>query len=106
MLLECWIPFRDFRRTKRLINPSERWSVFRAETGDWYVLLDVVREDESIVMRASLPGIGPNDIDVTIKEGVLTIKGEATSENEGSEEDYLLREQMTGRFHRSLRLPD
>ena len=89
-----------------MINHSERWFAFRAETGDWYASLDVVREDVNIVMRASLPGIGLNDIEVTIKEGVLTIKGEATSKNEGSEEDYLLRERRTGRFPRSLRLPD
>ena len=106
MVLQRWDPFRDFRRADRIINRGWRRPVLRAEAGYWSAPLDVVRGDESIVVQASLPGLSPDDIEVTIEDGVLTTKGETTSDSEESGEDYLLRERRAGKFHRSLRLPD
>ena len=106
MMLERWDPFRDFRRFDRIFNRVSRGPAARDGTVHAASPLDVVQEDDSIVVRASLPGIDPKDIDVTIEEGVLTIKGETRSETEENTEDYLLRERRAGRFHRRLRLPD
>ena len=66
----------------------------------------MVQKEDGIVVRASLPGIDPKDIDVTIEDGVLAIKGETSSETEESTDVYLLRERRAGRFDRRLKLPD
>ena len=70
------------------------------------VPLDVIAKRDNIVVRASMPGIDPKDIQLNIEEGVLTISAETSSEIEAKEESYLLRERRTGSYHRSLRLLD
>ena len=57
-------------------------------------------------MRASLPGVSPDNIQVSIEDNVLTIRGETASHFENTEGNYLMRERRSGSFHRSLRLPD
>ena len=56
--------------------------------------------------NASLPGVHPDDIQVTLEDGLLTIEGETGYEREEQKGDYLLRERRIGRFHRALRLPN
>ena len=105
-MLERWDSFRDLRRIDRVFNRVRRGPAVRGGTADSASPLDVVQEEDSIVVRASLPGIDPKDIDVTIEDGVLAIKGETSSETEESTEVYLLRERRAGRFDRRLKLPD
>ena len=71
----------------------------------WAAPVDVVREGEDLVVRVSLPGIGPDDIRVTLEDGVLTVRGETGKEPE-QERGYLTRERRTGSFYRAIRLPD
>ena len=66
----------------------------------------MVQEGDNIVVKASLPGVNPEDIDVSIENDVLMIKGHSREEREHREGDYLMRERHTGSFHRALRLPD
>ena len=70
--------------------------------------LDVSAEDDTIAVKASLPGVKPEDVSVNIEDGVLTIKGstESESQNGNGNGKYLMRERRYGSFHRSLRLPD
>ena len=70
------------------------------------VPLDVVQEGENIVVKASVPGVSPEDIDVSIENDVLTIKGQTKEEREHQEGNYLMRERRSGSFYRALRLPD
>ena len=102
MMLERWDPFRELRRMDRL------WRGFGIgrEIGGWAVPLDVVQEGDDIVVRASVPGVKPEDIKVTIEEDLLTIKAETEAEHEENNGNYLVRERRAGKFHRSLRLPD
>lgn len=76
----------------------------------WGIALDVVREGDDVVVRASLPGVRPGDVNVTIEENILTITGTTGSETESDQErgegTYLLRERRTGSFRRTLKLPD
>ncbi len=58
-----------------------------------------------LVVKAELPGIDPKDIDISLNEGVLTIKGEKKQEKEEKEEGYHLIERSYGSFTRSIRLP-
>ena len=68
--------------------------------------MDVVQDGDDLIVHASLPGVDPDDIQVTLEDGLLTIEGETGSESEEQKGDYLLRERRFGRFHRALRLPN
>ena len=72
----------------------------------WAAPLDVVADGDNFVVRASMPGVGPDNIQVSIEDNVLTIRGETAPHFESAEGSYLMRERRTGSFHRSLRLPD
>ena len=67
--------------------------------------MDVYEEGDNLVVEAHLPGIQPDDLDVHVEQGVLTISGKTESEQERKERNYLLREKRSGRFTRSLQLP-
>ena len=108
-MLARWDPFGEFRRMDRAM--SRLWPAFRP-TGivdghdSWAVPLDVAKEGDNLVVRASLPGVKPEDIQVTVEDGLLTIKGEYKAESEERKGEYLMREHRTGAFHRAIRLPD
>lgn len=70
------------------------------------VRFDVSETDDAVEMTAELPGIDEKDIDLSLSDGVLTIKGEKKSEKETEERDYHLSERRYGSFARSMRLPD
>ena len=80
---------------------NEEGSGFEA----WAAPLDVVADGDDFVVRASMPGVAPDNIQVSIEDNVLTIRGETASHFDSAEGSYLMRERRTGSFHRSLRLP-
>lgn len=67
--------------------------------------VDVYEEGDNLVVEAHVAGFKPEDLDVNVERGVLTISGQTKAEDERKERNYLVREQRTGRFSRSLRLP-
>jgi HSP20 family protein len=67
--------------------------------------LDVIEENNSIVVRASVPGFNPDEVDVQIHNGVLTIRAEHSEEKEEKGERYLRRERRWGSLVRSVALP-
>ena len=109
MLLQRWDPLFDFRRrhytTDRFVRGFPQ-AVNGGETKRWSIAVDAVEEDDKLVVRASLPGIAPEEIKITIEDGVLTIDGETKVDEEGKVGNYLIRERRTGAFHRAMRLPD
>ena len=78
MVLEHWGPFHDFRRIHGGLNRYRSglpaWDGSR-EPDTWAIPVDVVREGEEIVVHASLPGVDPDDIEVSVEDNILTIKG-------------------------------
>jgi len=64
--------------------------------------LDVIDRGDAYIVKASLPGVQKNDIDIEITDNVLTIKGTFNSETKNENERYLLQERRTGTFTRSL----
>ena len=108
MVLQRWDPFRDMLRMERSMD--RMWRGFRGHDGASVSMgtlpLDVLERGEDIVIRASLPGMDPNDINATLEGNVLTIKGETEAETEAKDAGYLLRERRTGAFERILRLPN
>jgi HSP20 family protein len=80
------------------------------ESGEWpefvdTLPLDVSETEDEYVVKASIPGIKPDDIEITYSGKTLTIKGEFKAEEEKDEVHYHLRERRYGAFARSLTLP-
>jgi HSP20 family protein len=71
----------------------------------WVPAMDLVETDDYLVLRADLPGVGRDDIQIEAKDGVLTVAGERRAEHEDKQEGYHRVERSFGRFSRSLELP-
>ncbi len=67
--------------------------------------LDMLDRKDEVILRADLPGLEHKDIEVTVEEGMLTIRGERKGEREAREEDFYCCERWAGSFERSLALP-
>ena len=87
----------------RLREQLEDVSVVNTE---WVPLVDVKEEKDHFVIRADIPGVDPKHIEVTMENGVLSIRGERTSESVEEREKYQRMERITGVFHRRFALPD
>lgn len=72
----------------------------------WAPATDVLSRDGDLVLRAELPGVKQDDVDVTLSNGVLTISGERRDEQEKKGAGYHSRELRYGSFSRSMRIPD
>ena len=109
MTLQRWDPFNELRQMQDTMNRIWKGYPGPAENGGfeaWAVPLDVVRKGDDIEVRASVPGVDPGDIQITVENDVLTINGQTASDTETAEGDFLMRERRSGSFHRALRLPD
>ena len=67
--------------------------------------VDVYETDEDVVVKASVPGVDPEELDISITGDTLTIKGETRAEEEVEEENYVYRERRYGAFSRSMTIP-
>ena len=81
-------------------------TLIRSSAKVWAPRVDVFTRDGTLVVRADLPGVDPGkDIDVSVRDGMLTIRGERKEESEVKEEKYVRRETSYGAFERAVRLP-
>lgn len=71
----------------------------------WIPSVDVVRNDESIVLRVDLPGIKPDEVKIAVENDVLTVSGQHEEKSEEQQEHFLRRERRYGSFSRSMSLP-
>jgi HSP20 family protein len=69
------------------------------------VPLDVADKGDAFLVRASLPGVKPDDVEVTVQGDVLTIRGESAAQEDKEEGSWLLREHRYGSFQRTITLP-
>jgi HSP20 family protein len=72
----------------------------------WAPAIDAVSEDGDLVIRAELPGVKLEDVDITLQDGVLTVSGERKAEREKEGSGYYVRERRHGSFRRSMSLPE
>ncbi|WP_227625094.1 Hsp20/alpha crystallin family protein [Fimbriimonas ginsengisoli] len=68
--------------------------------------VDITENDGKLYVRAAVPGIEPNELDIQIEKNVLTIRGEARAESTSQDEKVYRREVSYGSFGRSIRLPE
>jgi HSP20 family protein len=71
----------------------------------WNLPLDVVEKENEYVIRASIPGMNPDDLDISISDNVLTVRGQTRQADDVEEERYLMRERRYGSFTRSISFP-
>ncbi|MEM5948340.1 Hsp20/alpha crystallin family protein [Spirochaetia bacterium 38H-sp] len=68
--------------------------------------MDVVETDNEVIVSCDLPGVTEKDIDITLTNNVLTIKGEKKEEEEKKDKNYYRKESWSGAFQRTISLPD
>src|SRR5262245_5044708 len=109
MYLTHWEPFRNLMtlqdRMNRMVNdPMFRFSS-QNELGGWFPPVDIHEEPERIVLRAEIPGVGRDDLDVSVDNGTLTLRGEKKQEKEVATDNAFRVERFYGSFARSFVLP-
>ena len=85
---------------------STTWFNDESGVGGWKPVVDIYDDGDKIVVKAELPGVDKKDIDIALKERVLTLKGDRSYENEVKEASYYRKERIYGHFHRSFFLPE
>ena len=108
--ISAWSPFRDLvsmqREVGRLFD-----GLFNELDGDgnsvtsWSPRADVTENSESYIIKAELPGVDKNDVKITFRENVLSIKGEKKQEKEEKGHNFHRAERSYGSFERSFSLP-
>jgi HSP20 family protein len=74
--------------------------------GRWSPTIDVAETDEEVTVRAELPGMDPQDLDVSISGNQLVVSGEKKESSEDKGKDYYHSESRYGSFRRAVRLPE
>ncbi|MCL6618630.1 Hsp20/alpha crystallin family protein [Thermomonas hydrothermalis] len=102
------LPFPDdvrqlFERFFQLGDLADGSSVV---TSEWTPRVDIREEDNRFVILADLPGVDPDDVEIMMDKGILSIKGERKSEVQEHAERYSRIERRYGMFHRRFALPD
>jgi len=75
-------------------------------TTDWVPAVDIKEEDARFLIEADVPGVKPDDIEITMEDGILTLRGRREAESRTEREGYRRVERVTGRFFRRFTLPD
>ena len=114
MAIVRWQPFRDLLATEREFDRLFREAfspLFGQREGEfstraWAPAVDIFETENSIVLKAELPGVDPKDVEVRVEDNTLYLKGERKFEKETKEENYHRIERSYGSFARSFALPN
>ena len=80
-------------------------SDFASEGSEFSPRMDMKESEDAYTVKLTMPGIDKNDIDISVSDGVLTVKGETKEEAEDEKSTYLVREHKHYSYYRSVRLP-
>ena len=109
--LTRWDPIRELSTMRNVLDRFFDERLFDMPTlwernGEHLSLaLDVAEEADKYIVKASAPGVKPEELEITVTDNVLTIKGEMNEDKEIKKESYHLRERRFGSFMRSVTLP-
>ena len=104
-----WEPFSEFPGFRRalgraFVGPTVRtW--YRPDTTDLTFPIDLYETDDSVVVKAVLPGMTPEGVDISVHDGNLTIKGETKHDEETKDDGWYRHEIRYGSFSRVIPLP-
>lgn len=105
MAISRWDPWRDFMSLQNELGRMFERTFGGGERRGWTPAVDVYERDNEIVVRAELPGVKPEDVDIKIQDDSLRIRGERRFSEEIKEENYYRLEQRYGSFERVIPLP-
>ena len=112
--LARWDPFQDLLAIQdemnqlfgQAVGQGGRATGGEAGTRAWAPALDIAERNDAYVVTVEVPGIKPEQLDITLENGALTISGERRFETETKEEQFHRIERRYGAFRRSITLPD
>ncbi len=104
MAMEHYDPLRSAVTLRSLIDRlvDESFLPFRRFPTDGTLALDVTEQDDTYTVKASLPGVKPEEIQITADGNTLTITGETKGEEETKEKEYVVKERHEGTYRRSF----
>jgi HSP20 family protein len=106
--LAAWDPFRELSDLRQEMNRLFDWTLGRTtglvESG-WFPPMDVVEKDDQVVVKMDLPGLTKQDVEVSLVNNVLTVRGERKQEEEKKDDNFYTCERVYGRFERTIELP-
>jgi HSP20 family protein len=102
-MMQLWNQTWPFTSMPRFQPTRRSWQM---PTQQWMPTVDVYEQDNSLVVKAELPGVKKEDIDVELEQGDLVIRGQRRSEQEVRDENYYRSERSFGSFYRRLPLPE
>lgn len=109
MTLVKWDPFRSFwnldRRFDVAFDAASRWRGSEESPGNWAPAVDIFEKGDDLVIRAELPGIGRDEIDIQIENNTLTLRGERKQESDVEQGKSYRSERVHGAFVRRFELP-
>ena len=100
----------DFGRVGFGMSPRLTSSPWRSEgrlaDARWAPQVETFRKDDKLVVRADLPGLAKDNVNIEVEDDMLLISGERSDENRDERDDYYRSERTYGRFFRAIQLPD
>lgn len=87
-------------------NTSSCSSNEECATPAWTPAVDIEEREEHFLVKADLPGVNPKDVEITVENGLLVLKGERSETKESTEKNIKRAERVHGSFYRSFRLPE
>lgn len=112
-IVRLWDPMKELSalqsRVNRVLEDTFGTPIHRGEqpgAGTWAPAVDIFETAGEIVLKAEVPGIARDQVQVEVDDGVLSLRGERKFEKEVKEENYHRVERAYGAFHRSFTLPD
>ncbi|MDQ8039536.1 MAG: Hsp20/alpha crystallin family protein [Rickettsiella sp.] len=90
----------------QLFEPNLAEDNSLVETSHWAPCVDIKEESDRFVLYADIPGVDPHDIEISMENGVLTIKGERANAKKEEKGGYTRIERSKGTFYRRFALPD
>ena len=112
MAIVRWEPLRDFMTTQRGFDRLFREAFSPAlgegevSTRTWAPPVDIYENGDNLVLKAELPGINPDDVEIRVEDNTLYLKGERKFEKEVKEQNYHRVERSYGTFTRTFSLPN
>jgi len=104
-----WSPTRQFHFHQNAEDVFERFFGGAADEADqrpsWHPAAEGRIEDGTYVIQLALPGMDPKDVEVSLMDNVLTVKGERKADHDTAGKDYFIREVAYGAFQRNFALP-
>ena len=105
-VLTRWDPLEEALELRRAMDQiMQRTGTGTNGQQQFDIAMDIYETPDSYEVEASMPGIKPEDVDITLNNNVLTIRGETKAEEEKEDKHFHLRERSVGSFIRSITLP-